>query len=217
MIRPRKRGALFFNTVSMNKEYTIRFITADDAAAALEVYAPYVLSTAISFEYEVPSVADFRDKIEKITAQYPWLVCTCGGEIIGYAYGSTHRERKGYQWSPESTVYMKEDHHRKGIARVLYSALFEMLKLQGYYSVYAGVLSTNMKSVAFHKAAGFEEIGLFRNIGYKLGEWHSNLWLQYSLRDHLLEEPGTPVSVCELMHTESFKKIMAEANRGLLL
>ncbi|MBN9483385.1 MAG: hypothetical protein BGO70_12960 [Bacteroidetes bacterium 43-93] len=201
----------------MKQDYTIRFITTDDAAAALAVYAPYVLNTAISFEYEVPPVDDFRNKIEKIIAQYPWLVCTCNDEIIGYAYGSTHRNRKGYQWSPEVTVYMKEDHHRKGIARLLYSALFDMLRMQGYYSVYAGVLSTNIKSVPFHKAMGFEEIGVFRNIGYKLGEWHSNLWLQYSLQDHLLEEPATPVSIDKLMDTDAFKELIAEANRGLLI
>src|SRR5688572_24270183 len=101
----------------MKKTYTIRLISPNDAAAALAVYAPYVRNTAITFEYDVPTVADFKKKIEKITAQYPWLVCACEGEIIGYAYGSMHRDRTAYQWSPEATVYMSELHHRKGIAR----------------------------------------------------------------------------------------------------
>ncbi len=191
--------------------YTIRLITTKDAEAALNVYAPYVMHTGISFEYEVPTIEEFRQKIEKITSQYPWLVCECEGEIAGYAYGSTHRDRKGYTWSPESTVYLNERFHRKGIARVLYSALFEMLKLQGYYNVFAGVLVTNEKSVEFHRAVGFEDIGLFKNIGYKLGEWHTNLWLQYELQKPV-SEPAEPIAIGELMKTEKFFEIMNKAN-----
>ena len=115
----------------MHNNYNIRLITPADAEAALAVYAPYVLHTANTFEYEIPSVDDFRTKIEKITAQYPWLVCECDGEIVGYAYGSTHRERAAYQWSPESTVYISDKHHRKGIARILYNTLFALLQQQG--------------------------------------------------------------------------------------
>ncbi len=191
--------------------YTIRLITTKDAVAALNVYAPYVLHTGISFEYEVPTVDEFKKKIEKITAQYPWLVCEYDGEIAGYAYGSTHRDRKGYQWSPEVTVYLSEKYHRKGIARVLYSALFEMLKMQGYYNLFAGVLVTNEKSVAFHRAMGFEDIGLFKNIGYKLGEWHTNLWLQYELQKPI-PAPPEPIAIGEILKTNKFKEIMNNAN-----
>ncbi len=197
------------------KDYKIRLITTDDAEAALNVYAPYVLHTGISFEYEVPTVDEFKKKIEKITAQYPWLVCECDGDIAGYAYGSTHRDRKGYQWSPEATVYLSEKYHRKGIARILYSALFEMLKMQGYYNLFAGVLVTNEKSVAFHRAMGFEDIGLFKNIGYKLGEWHTNLWLQYELQKPITN-PHEPIAIGEIINTEAFERIMVKANEKLI-
>lgn len=196
--------------------YNIRLVTPADAEAALKVYAPYVLHTANTFEYEIPSVDDFRTKIEKITAQYPWLVCECDGEIVGYAYGSTHRERAAYQWSPESTVYISENHHRKGIARVLYNTLFALLKEQGYINVFASVLVTNVNSVEFHKAYGFEEIGLFKNIGYKLDEWHTNLWLQYTIQEHFIN-PTYPVKIGELIDTDTCRDIIAQANNSLTL
>ncbi len=194
--------------------FKIRLINTSDAAAALKVYAPYVLNTAISFEYDVPSVDEFKKKIEKICAQYPWLVCEHNGRIIGYAYGSTHRDRTGYQWSPESTVYLDEQYHRKGIARVLYEALFKLLKMQGYYSVYAGILSSNIKSVEFHRALGFEDIGLFKNIGYKLGEWHSNMWMQHFLQGHN-KEPKTPVPFRALTSDDSVSTVLERANEKL--
>lgn len=188
----------------MHNNYNIRLITPADAEAALAVYAPYVLHTANTFEYEIPSVDDFRTKIEKITAQYPWLVCECDGEIVGYAYGSTHRERAAYQWSPESTVYISDKHHRKGIARVLYNTLFALLQHQGYINVFASVLVTNVNSVEFHRAYGFEEIGLFKNIGYKLGEWHTNLWFQYTLQEHVID-PSVPIPITKLLNDEELK------------
>lgn len=195
----------------MKNNYNIRLITTADAEAARNIYAPYVLNTAVSFEYQVPTVEEFRYKIEKITAQYPWLVCEVDGEIAGYAYGSTHRDRTGYQWSPEVTVYLSEKYHRRGIARVLYSALFEMLKMQGYFNAFAGVLVTNEKSVEFHRAMGFEDIGLFKNIGYKLGEWHTNLWMQYEIQKSI-PNPPVPIAIGEIVNTDEFKKIMERAN-----
>jgi len=191
----------------MHNNYNIRLITPADAEAALAVYAPYVLHTAYTFEYEIPSVDDFRTKIEKITAQYPWLVCECDGEIVGYAYGSTHRERAAYQWSPESTVYISDKHHRKGIARILYNTLFALLQQQGYINVFASVLVTNVNSVEFHRAYGFEEIGLFKNIGYKLGEWHTNLWFQYTLQEHVID-PSVPIPITKLSNDEELKIII---------
>lgn len=194
--------------------FEIRLINTSDAAAALAVYAPYVLTTAYTFEYEIPTVADFKKKIEKITAQHPWLVCEYNGEIIGYAYGSTQHERPGYQWTTETTIYLKPDFHGKGIARILYTALFNILKLQGYYTLYANVLSTNIGSCKFHKAMGFEEIGIYRNIGYKLGQWQSNLGMQYFLSEHIAEPP-IPKSITTLIDAIELENILEEANKQL--
>jgi L-amino acid N-acyltransferase YncA len=198
----------------MDTTLHIRTATVADAEKLLAVYAPYILHTANTFEYDVPSLQAFEEKVEKITAKYPWLLCERNGELLGYAYGSTHRERTAYQWCAESTVYLAEKHHRKGVARVLYAALFDMMKLQGYYSIYASILSTNTASVAFHRAVGFEDIGLFKNIGYKLGEWHSNIWMQYFLQAHK-PEPHTPTPAPELMDTSAFKQILVVANERI--
>lgn len=170
-------------------EYRIRLAIVNDAEQVLNVYKPYVQQTASTFEYDVPTVEEFRNRIEKISAKYPYLVCEYDGEIVGYAYGSTHRERMGYSWCAEATVYLSEAHHRRGIARILYDALFALMKEQGYKSIYVSILSTNVTSLAFHHAMGFEDIGMFKNIGYKLGEWHSNIWMQLFLDEHHAEPP----------------------------
>lgn len=191
-------------------EYRIRLATADDADRILNVYTPYVLQTANTFEYVVPSVEEFRGRITKIGAQYPYLVCEYDGEIIGYAYGSTHRERMGYSWCAEATVYLSAAHHRRGIARILYDAVFTLMKEQGYRSIYVSILSTNAASLAFHRSIGFEDIGIFRNIGYKLGGWHSNVWMQLFLQEHDAE-PGVP-KVFTAIDKEMIDEVIAQAN-----
>jgi|SRR6185436_8193327 len=198
----------------MSHLYKIRLITPDDADHVLEIYKPYVLNTYITFEYDVPSSEEWKNKIEKITVKYPWLVCTYKDEITGYAYGSTHRDRTAYQWSPESTVYMSEKFHRKGIARVLYETLFAMLKLQGYINVYAGVGLPNTKSEEFHKALGFTELGIFKNVGYKLGAWHDTKWFQLHLSPHTINPPP-PKSIAEIKNTPAFIEILQHANSKL--
>lgn len=194
--------------------FSIRLIEPTDCAGVLEVYRPYVERTAYTFEYVVPTIDEFADKIQTITSKYPWLVAEHNGKIIGYAYGSTHRARTAYQWSPESTIYVAEDFHGSGIARILYEALLSILKLQGFYNVYAGVLMSNEKSVKFHKALGFYEVGIFRNIGYKLGAWHNNLWLQLHLAEHT-QEPPYPKAFLEMMNTPEVKSIMEVADKTL--
>lgn len=191
-------------------EYRIRLATVNDAEQVLKVYTPYVLQTASTFEYEVPTVDEFRGRIVKISARYPYLVCECNGEIIGYAYGSTHRERMGYSWCAETTVYLSAAHHRRGIARVLYNALFALMKEQGYKSIYVSILSTNVGSLAFHRAMGFEDIGMFTNIGYKLGSWHSNIWMQLFLDEHGIEPP-LPVAFTAI-DKGMVEEVMAQAN-----
>jgi len=192
----------------MSVDYTIRFIRPEDAASVLEVYKPYVLDTYITFEYKVPTLEEWQHKIEKIILKYPWLVCEVDGEIAGYAYGSMHRDRTAYQWSPESTVYLSEKYHRRGIARALYEKLFAIMKLQGYINVFAGIGLPNTKSEEFHRAIGFKEIGIFRNIGYKLGSWHDTKWFQLQLSEHILNPPP-PKTIAEVKNSEEFNRILS--------
>lgn len=179
--------------------YKIRLIEPRDAAAVLAIYAPYVAHTNISFEYEVPSLADFEQRIATVTNDYPWLVCEQeDGNICGYAYAGLHRSRTAYMWSVEAAIYMAEDFRGKGIGKRLYLKLFELLKLQGYATVFAGMTLPNDKSEALHRSCGFEEIGVFRNIGYKNNQWHDVKWMQLSLakyeNDMELPKPLTEVN-----------------------
>jgi L-amino acid N-acyltransferase YncA len=198
----------------MPSNLNIRLITLADAEATLAIYAPYVQNTIISFEYEVPALEDWIKRIETNTAEYPWLVCEDGSRMVGYAYGSKHRYRTAYSWSPESTVYMAEDYHRRGIARILYETLFALLKLQGYFNVYAGVGLPNVKSEAFHEAMGFQEIGIFKKVGYKLGNWHDTRWFQLHLAEHHVN-PEFPKKLAEVKTTADFRQILAAANGRL--
>lgn len=198
----------------MNDKYTIRLATPADAAGMLDIYKYYVENTAYTFEYEIPSVEEFQSRIIAVIRAFPWLVCEINNRIVGYAYAHKHRDRTAYQWSPESTIYVDRHYHGKGLARILYEALFDILKLQGFFNVYAGVLSTNENSCAFHKALGFEEIGLFRNIGYKHGQWHSNMWFQLYLADHHAE-PSVPAAFNEMKDSPVITAILKAANQKL--
>jgi L-amino acid N-acyltransferase YncA len=111
--------------------------------------------------------------------------------VIGYAYVSKHRDREAYQWCVESSVYVLEDYHQKGIAKELYSHLFEILRNRGYINVYAGITLPNPKSYSFHTRMGFEPVGVYKNIGYKLGQWHDVAWLVKTINEHT-DDPAPP-------------------------
>ena len=169
----------------------IRPAVRSDAAALLEIYAPYVVGSSFTFELEAPSVAEFGDRIEQISAKTAWLVCERGGMLAGYAYASEHRSRKAYQWSVEVSVYVREAFRNQGVARELYGILFERLRQLGYFNAYAGITLPNGPSVALHESLAFESIGVYRSIGYKLGAWHDVGWWQLQLQPYV-ENPPQP-------------------------
>ncbi|HET6768412.1 MAG TPA: GNAT family N-acetyltransferase [Chitinophagaceae bacterium] len=162
----------------------IRVATGDDAPAMLEIYAPFILNSGITQETEVPTVEDFQQRILSNLKERPWLVCEISNEIAGYAYAGKHRDRKGYQWCTEPSVYISEKYYGLGVANALYSALFDILKLQGYVNAYAVITLPNERSVAFHKKFGFEYLTTYKKIGYKLGEWHDVGWMQHQINPH---------------------------------
>jgi L-amino acid N-acyltransferase YncA len=159
----------------------IRLVKEQDAPQILEVYAPYVKETIITFDYEVPTLEEMTEKIRSISPLYPWLACIINDKLIGYAYGSRHRAKAAYEWSPESTIYLSNEAQGKGVGRLLYETLLELLRIQGYATVFAGVGMPNEKSVGLHRAIGFKEIGDFRNIGYKSGRWVDVKWFQHDV------------------------------------
>lgn len=163
----------------------IRPIHINDAAAVLSIYAPYVAETAISFESSVPTIPEIEERIETYTQKYPWLAAEEDGRIVGYAYASKHRDRDAYQWCVESSVYIERHYHGRGIAYALYTELFDRLTRMGFVNVYAGITQPNERSNKLHLKMGFEPVGVYKNIGYKLGQWHDVLWLVKTINEHV--------------------------------
>lgn len=169
----------------------VRCAERRDAEGILAIYAPIVRQTAISFELEPPSLEQMRERIESTIQRFPWLVCESERGIEGYAYAGRHRERAAYQWSADVSVYVAADRRGRGLGRALYTPLLGMLKDLGYYSALAGIALPNPASVKLHEAMGFQPIGIYRNIGYKLGAWHDVGWWQLKLRAYQ-DEPEPP-------------------------
>ncbi len=169
----------------------IRVATKADAAQIQAIYAPVVENTIISFELEAPAVAEIEQRLHKTLAMYPWLVCEAQGQVIGYAYASQHRERAAYRWAVDVSAYVKEGFRGKGVGRALYAALLPILAGQGFYHAFAGIALPNPASAGLHEAAGFKPLGVYRQVGYKLGAWHDVGWWQRVLQPP--EVPPRPV------------------------
>lgn len=182
-----------------DRKEQVRLATPDDAPAILEIYAPLVESTAISFEIEPPTLAEMRQRIIEIGRAYPWLAWEEGGNVTGYVYAGPHRARKAYQWSVEVSSYVHPDHRRRGIGSRLYRGLFELLRRQGYRNAYAGITLPNPASVRLHESLGFAPVGIYREIGFKLGSWHDVGWWHLVLQDLSGKfEPAPPIPFSEL-------------------
>lgn len=179
----------------------IRLATVDDAPAIQAIYAPYVAETVISFELTPPTVVEMAARIQKTVSKFPWLVYqTDDQQIGGYVYATPHRERAAYQWSVDVSVYVSPHHQRRHIGRGLYTALFALLKAQGYLNAYAGVALPNPASVGIHTSLGFEPVGVYKQVGYKLGAWHDVGWWVLWLTTPP-SEPSTPRPITDFIDT----------------
>ena len=167
--------------------FRFRIAVPDDVPALLAIYAPYVEKTAISFEYEVPSVEEFRSRMETISQRYPYLVAEDeAGQILGYAYTHTFIAREAYDRCAETTIYLALDARRHGLGKRLYRAIEDLSRAQGIYNLYACIgepqgaddeyLTDN--SIRFHEHLGFRRIGVFRRCGYKFGRWYDMSWAE---------------------------------------
>jgi phosphinothricin acetyltransferase len=161
----------------------IRDARASDAKALLDIYRPFVTDTAVSFELEPPTVAEFEARIAAAQSRWSWLVGERNGQIAGYAYASAFRTRAAYQWTVETSAYVDPAHRGQGVARALYLRLFEVLIAKGYCNAYAGIALPNDASIAFHKSFGFTSVGVFHRGGWKFGTWHDISWWEVQLQD----------------------------------
>ena len=175
----------------------IRIAEDRDAAAMLDIYAPYVRETGITFEYEAPSLHEFKCRMRKVLEWYPWLVAETEDCIAGYAYAGAFHERAAYRWCAETSVYVKQDMRRNGIGKNLYSALEQYLRLQGIVNLYAYIADTQKEdaylpkgSVPFHRQLGFIEAAMFRQCGYKFNQWYDLICMEKQIGAHREDQPG---------------------------
>ena len=161
-----------------------RLATQADVAAMLAIYAPYVRETAYSFESKVPTQENFAGRLSHIGAAFPWLVCVEreSGEILGYAYAAPAFERAAYMWDADLSVYIAPRGQHRGIGRMFYAILEDILKQQGYHNIYALVSSANAPSIAFHRAVGYDLMCVMPKTGFKFGVWHDMNWFHKRLQ-----------------------------------
>jgi phosphinothricin acetyltransferase len=192
----------------------IRVAEERDAQAIAEIYAPAITDAVISFELKPPDAEEMWLRIVAIQRQYPWLVYEESKTVLGYVYASVHNERAAYRWSVDVTAYIRHDAHRRGIGKALYTALFEILVLQGYRTACAGVTLPNIASVQMHAAVGFVEVGVYHDVGYKFGKWHDVGWYERPLAEHVLE-PREPLAFPVLATSPAVKAAFTRA-QGLI-
>ena len=168
----------------------IRVATPGDAAAIAAIYAPIVRDTTISFELQPPTIEEMRTRIESTLRRLPWLVgLDHAGAVNGYVYAGKHRDPGAYQWSVNTSVYVRDDCRGQGVGKRLYRALLDELARLGYFQAFAGIALPNAGSVALHESLGFEPIGVYRNVGHKHGAWRDVGWWQRPLKP--LTTPGS--------------------------
>ena len=175
---------------------------ARDAERVAEIYRYYVEDTDISFEEEAPSFDEMRGRMEAVLAWTPWLVAVEheSDRVIGYAYASRHRERAGYRWSVDISVYIDRSWHRRGVGRALYAELIAILRRQGMVNVYAGIAVPNPGSVGLHESFGMKQVALYEEVGFKFGTWPDVAWFALRLNEPTAE-PAEPIPFPELTPT----------------
>ena len=185
-------------------DYITRAATVDDAEAMLAIYEPYVEETAITFETVVPSPTDFRNRVAKTIARYPWILAEDVEEgIVGYAYAGPFKQRAAYDWSVETSIYLRRDLHGRGLGRRLYQELERILHAMGIRNLNACIACTDRTddpflsngSVLFHEKLGYTLVGTFHNCGFKLGRWYDMVWMEKAIGAHDgAPEPVIPFS-----------------------
>ena len=168
----------------MQADITIRAAKEEDIEEILAIYAPYVTETAITFEYIVPTLEEFRERMRKTLMKYPYLVAVQDQKILGYAYASEFKNRAAYDWAVETTIYVKQESRKSGVGKKLYLALEEVLKQQNICNLYACIAYPNPGSIGFHEHLGYQTIGHFSKCGYKFETWYDMIWMEKMIGEH---------------------------------
>jgi len=186
----------------------IRIATIEDLDQILSIYRPYVENTTVSFEYEAPTMDEFRARFEAITAQFPWLVWEDDGMIAGYTYACAPFSRAAYRWCAEPSIYLRPEFHGKGIGRKLYGALEALLRMQGYRLSYAIITSENTGSLAFHESMGYSRLADFAHCAYQFGRSLGIIWMEKRLFSAEMPSNMPANFPSFVKNNENFKKIL---------
>jgi len=187
----------------------IRLAETKDSEGILAIYAPYCHSTSVSFEIAAPSLQQMRERIERISAAYPWIVAEIDGRVAGYVYATQLRERAAYRWAVEVAVYIVTNKQRRGLARALYTTLFSLLRVQGYFKAFASIALPNEASICLHTRLGFEPAGVFRGVGQKAGKWIDVGWWQLELQPEI-KDPPDPRTFYALRGSPAIERALTE-------
>ncbi len=184
-----------------NKDIRVRVARPDDAEAIQKIYAPYVKNTAITFEYDIPTVEEMEQRIQQTEETYPFLVATVKKKVVGFAYASTFQDRAAYQWSAQLSVYCDPAYKRQNIGTKLYYVLENFLRDMGYCNACACIALEHKKgkdivkneSTRFHRSLEYNYVGKFNRIGYKNGKWYDMVWMEKTIAKHK-DKPKEPIS-----------------------
>jgi phosphinothricin acetyltransferase len=190
-----------------DQDIRLRAAERRDAGDIAAIYAPIVCETAISFETDPPSPDTMAARIENVLKLYPWLVAVHADDVLGYAYAGEHRQRTAYRWSVDVAVYVAANARGRGIGRKLYSALTRILRAQGFRSAFGCITRPNEASVGLHEAAGFKALGIYKHVGFKLGEWRDVGWWRLALTENS-DPPAEPIPFAEFRLTPEFTAIL---------
>lgn len=193
---------------------TIRLAEKRDVPGILEIYAPFILDTAVTFEETIPDEESFWERILGIMAELPFLVCEIEGKIAGYAYASGYRSRASYRWTKEVSVYIHPEFQRKRVAHALYTSLNEMVRYQGIADLLAIITMPNEPSVSFHEYFGYRKCAEFSKIGYKMGQWQNVGWFELFLQDETQPPKNQILKLDEIIGLPVFDRAI---QKGLAL
>jgi phosphinothricin acetyltransferase len=195
----------------------IRLAEKRDVAGILEIYSPFILDTAVTFEESVPDEVSFWERIQGIMEELPFLVCEIGGRIAGYAYASAYRSRASYRWAKEVSVYIHPDFYRKRVAQALYTSLNETVRYQGIADLLAIITLPNESSVTFHEHFGYRKCGEFSNVGYKLGQWQTVGWFELFFQDETQAPKDRILTLNEITGLPVFQQAIQKGLGKLIL
>jgi phosphinothricin acetyltransferase len=183
----------------------IRIAGKGDCQQIAEIYAPIVEHTHISFETVPPDADEIARRMAGALANHVWLVAEEAGRVDGYAYAGAHRDRAAYRWSADTTIYVRDSAHGKGIGSSLYAMLLRILVAQNYRRAFAGIALPNPASIGLHEAVGYRHIGTYPDVGYKFGRWHDVGWWSLPLNDR----SGPPAPIVPLKELGDLRKFLA--------